>query len=499
MKRTAITLITAAVLVTLAGVLYSQQRTIRIAVAPFTPLTADAEREKLCENAALMLEKGMEDVKWFDLRKSGEIKDFLDKLTMAQLGLGNADALKGIARGLKLEYITVGSVALLDGRSEVDVRTVNVNDWTIVHSTGCRSLNVEGACNSIHNNIEKTFTCDSLEAFEKGCADKSPLSVFTFEDSNISAQKAGFGSIFAEMLSSEMGALPELMVIERTQAKALLNEKSLEMAGVIENDNSDNYFNLRGIAYKLAGSFKVFADVICISYQVVNTAKGTPVYAGYTEITSTEAIRPAARYVAKTVADALGNRIGSLTLETTPKEADIMIDGQPAGKSPLTISIAKGVHSVKASLRGYETVTQNITIEPRKLNKATLKLEPVSTKLLAEALMLEQNNKCEAALAKYQEFIDRYGDAEEVNQAWYRKGHILQNCLGRSEDAIAAFQALIGRYPDAMTRAEAYFGVAKTYKAMGNNAKAKETLTLLIEKYPDSFAAEEGRALLSQL
>ena len=46
-----------------------------------------------------------------------------------------------------------------------------------------------------------------------------------------------------------------------------------------------------------------------------------------------------------------------------------------------------------------------------------------------------------------------------------------------------------------MTRAEAYYGLVMVYKAMGNISKAKETLNFLLDKYGDTFAAEEARKL----
>ncbi|HSV97471.1 MAG TPA: tetratricopeptide repeat protein, partial [Spirochaetota bacterium] len=93
----------------------------------------------------------------------------------------------------------------------------------------------------------------------------------------------------------------------------------------------------------------------------------------------------------------------------------------------------------------------------------------------------------------YQEFIDRYGESEFANMAYYRRGHILQFYLKQHDEAVACFETLIGRYPDAMTRAEAYLGLARTYRAMGREERALTIVRTLVEKFPDSLSTEEAK------
>ena len=46
-----------------------------------------------------------------------------------------------------------------------------------------------------------------------------------------------------------------------------------------------------------------------------------------------------------------------------------------------------------------------------------------------------------------------------------------------------------------MTRAEAYFGIVKTYLAMGQKEKAKDTVKYMTDNYPEAYATEEARKL----
>jgi TolB-like protein len=491
-RITAIALMVAA----LGAAAWSQAKSIKIAVASFEILTAEADAERPGEAAAQLIESNLGSLKQFQLRKSGEIEGYVKKLELAQAGAANPDELKGAGEALKINYIAVGSISRFGALYQVDVRTVNVDDWSIVHSSGIDSYSIDSACRYVNKDIQITFTGEELAGKEKQGSDKTTVTVYAFDDSNVMAQGAGYGGAFAEMLNSELGALRKLSVIERTHSKALINEKALEMAGIIENNDADSYLRVRGIAYRLTGGIRVFKDVTCIAYELVSTETGAPALLGYTEIAGLDALRPVARHIARFVEEALNNRIGTLKLVTDPANAEVLIDGLPAGTAPVLTFLAKGAHQIKVSYRGYETAVKDVAVEPKTVNMIEVKLERLSRKLLDEALLLERMNNWEAAVAKYQEFIERYSETEEANEAYYRKGHVLQNYMAKYQDALAVFEALIKRYPDAMTRAEAYFGLAKTYTAMGNTAKARESLSILIEKFPDSFAAEEGRLML---
>jgi TolB-like protein len=496
MKTTLKIIVPVLVAAALCGGAWSQAKAIKIAVASFELLTAEADAEKPGENAAQLIEANLGSLSQFQLRKSGEVEGYIKKLELAQAGAGNPDELRGVGETLKINYIAVGSISRFGALYQVDVRTVNVDDWSIVHSSGIDSYTIDSACRYVNKDIQITFTGGELEGKEKEGADKATVTVFKFDDANVMAQGAGYGGAFAEMLNSELGALRKLQVIERTHSKALINEKALEMAGVIENNDADGYLKVRGIAYRLTGGIRVFKDVTCIAYELLSTEGGVPVFMGYTEIVSLDGMRPVARHIARNVEDSLNNKIGTLRLTADPAGSEVSIDGLPAGTAPVITFLPKGAHQVKVTSRGYETAVRDMAIEPKQVNTLDIKLERLSRKLLDEALLLERMNNWEAAVAKYQEFIDRYNDTDEANEAWYRKGHVLQNYMAKYTEALAAFEALIKRYPDAMTRAEAWFGLAKTYTAMGNPAKAKEALMVLVEKFPDSFAAEEGKLML---
>jgi len=127
------------------------------------------------------------------------------------------------------------------------------------------------------------------------------------------------------------------------------------------------------------------------------------------------------------------------------------------------------------------------------ITKKIIELKRISLEALQRAMNLETAGNWEAAVRAYAEFIERYGDAPEADMAYYRKGHVEMVSLKNHRAAVESFQRLLARYPDAMTRAEAYFGLAQAYRSLGDTAKARETLDFLVRKYGDTMAAEEAR------
>lgn len=477
-----------------AGVLYSQSAdVVRFAVSPFTSLTVDAEKENAGKEASHEIEEGLSAGKWFELRKSGEIESFLERLEFAQAGGGNVDEVAAMGKNLQIKYLTVGSVAKFGSHYEVDSRSVNIDNWTIVHSSGCSAADLDGACGYINKDVAITLTKDDLAARETNAKNAPTIAVYRFNDANQSAQDTGYGGAFSEVLNSELGAHDGFIVMERTHLKAVIDAKEMEMCGIYGADSSDSYFSVRGIVYKAEGEIRLFPDVVCINYGVVDTRSNRKVYMGYSEISTIKGLRPLARRLAKDIDDAINRRIGTLDVKSEPAGADLFLDGQPFGKTPVVVSFASGPHDLKLSYPGYETLVQQVDIPAARVMPRSFTLAKVSRALYDTAYTYELKKDWKRALESYDEFIKKYSDSEDANQAIYRKGHIQLFYLKDTAGALESFSALIKRYPDSMTRAEAYFGIARTYKEMGKEDMVKQTLSVLTEKFPSEVATEEAK------
>ncbi len=478
--------------------LLSQDQTqsqIRLAVVGFDDsLTSDSEREHGGDAAASMIEASLKTIDRFYVRDRGAIQSYISSLEKVQAGAMNPDAMKGDPASLKVDFLTVGTVSKVNGRYEVDVRTVSIDNMIIVQSQGSSAATLNEAVGDIEWYLKEKFNQDYIK--ERQSDEERPtVTVFKFRDSNERAGKAGYGGSFAEILNSQMGAFLSISTVERKYSKALVNEKILEMAGVIENDESGKSFKDRGIEYKVEGDIRVFSDMVTLNYRVYNTSDNSLVYIGSRDISSSAGLRPAAWSISNTVEDVLNNRIGSLKITTTPPGADIFIDGKHEGKTPAQIAIMKGKHSIDLRLDGYIPYRSDIEVESKKVSEQNITLQIVPFKILESAMNLERRKDWKGAVEAYAEFIKQYGEAKEADSAYYRKGHIEMMYLQDYNAALATFDALVKRYPETMIRAEGYYGIMRAYEFLGNKGKAAETRNYILSYYGETNAAEEARKL----
>jgi len=69
-----------------------------------------------------------------------------------------------------------------------------------------------------------------------------------------------------------------------------------------------------------------------------------------------------------------------MVVETEPAGADVSVDGEEKGKSPLTLQLAAGEHDIEASKDGFKGVAQKITVENGQHASLRLALAPAGKK-----------------------------------------------------------------------------------------------------------------------
>jgi PEGA domain len=68
---------------------------------------------------------------------------------------------------------------------------------------------------------------------------------------------------------------------------------------------------------------------------------------------------------------------GSLVVESRPAGARVVLDGAPAGMTPLTIpTLGTGAHTVRIELGGYQPITTTASVEARVRARVAVTLTP---------------------------------------------------------------------------------------------------------------------------
>jgi TolA-binding protein/TolB-like protein len=411
-------------------------------------------------------------------------------LEKVQLGLTSPESMKGDPAVLKVDYLTVGTVSKLRGKYEVDVRTVSINDMVIVHSCGASGATLSEAIGDVNWYVKNRFN----QAYVKERSEdeeKPVITIFKFKDFIVS----GYGGTFAEILNSQIGTFGSLSVVERKYSKALVSEKVLEMAGVIENDNSGASFNVKGIQYKVEGDIRVFADMVTLNYRIIATGSNAIVHIGSIDISSPSALRTAAWSISNIIEDVLNNRAGSLTVNSVPNEVEVYIDGSYQGKTPLTLSLSSGTHRIEAKLEGYAPYLGNVDVKAKSVTVHPVTMKGVSLKVFDTALDFERKKNWSGAIASYADIIKAYKGTSTANQSAYRKGHIEMQHLQDYRAAMKTFNDLVNEYPDTFIRAEAYYGLMKVNEGLGDSQKALELRDYILNNYGETNAADEIRGI----
>ncbi len=477
-----------------AVVLFSQDARIRLAVCEFNDtITRETELNKNGTYLSSSVEKLYSLANAFKVRESSALTKYLDNMKSVQLGLTDDLLFKGSGDSLLVDYLVIGTVSSIDGKYNVDARIVNVDSWKILKSCGTTSGSLDEAIEDIKFNLIESFD-QAYITDRENFMEKSPtVAIFSFKDENPAAMYTKYSSVFVEMLNSVLGSFQMTNTIERTYTKTLIQEKVLEMVGVTEN-NASNRKDVIGIQYKVTGGIRVFKDVTTINYKIENISTGQVIYIGSRDIASSSALRRVAQSIALIIDDVLGNKISSIKINSNPPGAEVYLDDELMGVTPLLAPVQKGNHKLIVKLAGYEPFKSDISVEAQTIFDKTVKLEPLSTKLYMEAYQFEVKGDFESALKGYDEFINTYGDAVEVNDALYRKGHILIG-LKRYNEAVQTFEILVKRYPDSLMRAQAYYGLALAYYSMGNLQKAVEMKNYLYEHFgeTETFTVEEAK------
>lgn len=454
-------------------------------------ITRETEQQKAGDYLSAGFEKLYTSGDAFQVREAGAIHKYIENLKSVQLGITDDLLIKGQAEKLLIDYFVFGTVSSMDGKYNVDARVVNIDTWKIVKSFGttCGSLDeaVEEIRFSLVDNFDQSFIGDR----ESLMTNSPTIGVFSFKDENPASMKTKYTTVFTEMLNSILGSFQLINTVERTYTKTLIQEKMLEMVGVTENTSTKRK-DIMGMQYKMTGGFRVFKDVIVVNYKIERMSDGQIVFLGSRDISSSSCFRRVCESIANTVEDLLGRRIGTLKLASDPSDAEVYIDDEPMGRTPLLIPVQKGKHTLTVKLDGYETSRTSLIIEPQTIIEKNIRLEELSRKLLNEAYNLERKGNAEGAIKVYDEFITKYGDAVEVNEALYRKGHVLIG-IKRYGEAVQTFDALVKKYPDALTRAEAYYGLAKAYHGMGDLERARATRNFILQRFGETYTAEEAR------
>jgi len=217
---------------------------------------------------------------------------------------------------------------------------------------------------------------------------------------------------------------------------------------------------------------------------------------------------------------ALSVEASQLVITTIPTEAELMLDGEKLGPTPVSWLSRPGSHQLSVSAPGYREHRETLIVLPgqrleRQLALAKSDLEPTrptsrdeevspepkSTEvpetpamLLTRAQGLRANGAYAKSAQLYQKLIRRYPESAEGGAALLSLGELELSVLGTPASALAHFEAYLARGGRLVQ--EARYGRIRALGRLGQTTLEEAAIRDFVRDYPKSIQSQRLRERL---
>ncbi|GEM_PF-3970858 len=184
-------------------------------------------------------------------------------------------------------------------------------------------------------------------------------------------------SFLEETLSGEALAaysrFPTITLIERSRIDAVLKEMELSQSGLTDG----SAYNLLRADYLFAGNFSGSSENLSVHIRVIEARTGRVQSAVVLQGPLSAVIPGVRRYAATSAQILSGAPAGSLSIESNPSRAQILIDGLDYGSTPLAeLLLPEGAYHLSIVRDDFQTWKREIKMEQGKKVELTAELIP---------------------------------------------------------------------------------------------------------------------------
>ncbi len=184
-------------------------------------------------------------------------------------------------------------------------------------------------------------------------------------------------SFLEETLSGEAlsaySRFPTITLVERSRIDAVLKEMELSQTGL----TNGSAFNLLRADYLFAGSFSGNSENLSVQIRVIEAKSGRVQSAVVLQGPLSSVIPGVRRYAATSAQILSGAPAGTLSAESNPSRAQILIDGLDYGTTPLSnLLLPEGSYNVSIIRDDFQTWKREIQMEQGKKVELTAELIP---------------------------------------------------------------------------------------------------------------------------
>ncbi len=189
---------------------------------------------------------------------------------------------------------------------------------------------------------------------------------------------------------------------------------------------------------------------------------------------------------------------GRLSTARAPSPADRSI-ALKSGEATVALGHGEPAASMRASADERKTsVTQRSDTKPRAASTSKRDVPGIDSLIHeAQACLIARDWAC--ASSRYEGLLTHYPSSPESTAALVSLARIELSHLRRPMRALGHLKAYQERAPNGPMAEEALFGIAVTFRRLGNKDRERSTLHQFIEQYPNSSQVRRARIRLRQL
>ncbi|HEY4696621.1 MAG: hypothetical protein A3J49_19750 [Gallionellales bacterium RIFCSPHIGHO2_02_FULL_57_16] len=263
-----------------------------------------------------------------------------------------------------------------DLREQRDPRLLGTSTQRVRGVSGSQLLLDQEIADLVTSAIKTQFDAEGYQVLEDGSAGDAVFEVSgAIKDLTLNVKHRDEVNIEIETTVKDMRSGAVVW-------SGLVTEKQDRFAGVSGNNKNDvvAYLNkeLRVAGNKMVAA--VSASLMAAYPALFNLTPGTQAIPGVSVYAATAATGPASA-VPATIMPSAGAQPGSmvsaglLLVNTSPPRAKVYLDGVYYGLSPLRAEMEPGVHAVEVKLKGYQTVTEKVSVRKGDNTEMELNLE----------------------------------------------------------------------------------------------------------------------------
>ncbi len=189
------------------------------------------------------------------------------------------------------------------------------------------------------------------------------IAVFPFDDSNKSAKEEEYGEAISSMIMTELINGNVFQVIERSEIDRMMNELSLQISGVVDASTAKKIGEVFGVDILVFGNVAKFGNLVETDIRLVDTQSGEALLAEHESSRSSSEIRDMVQHLARKIEDRfLGRYMAKIEVSSSPQNADVYLDDEKQGTTPLKVNVIPGKHTIRISKENYRTWERSIDV-----------------------------------------------------------------------------------------------------------------------------------------